>query len=139
MDEKDRVIVKAFITNSKIPIVEIADALGITETAVRKRIRKLEENRVIKGYTVIVDPYFVGYETVAFVGVDTRPERILTVLKRLKEMQETKNLALTTGDHMIMFEVWCKDPKELAEFIKKVESVDGVTRVCPAIYVKRME
>lgn len=125
--------------NSRVAVTDIAAELGVTETAIRKRIKKLEAIGAIKGYTTIVDPFFMGYNSVALVGIDATPEKIITVFDKIKKMPETKNVALTTGDHMIMFEVWCKDQKELRQVMKKVEETEGVTRICPAIYIKRME
>jgi len=139
MDEKDEIILRMLMINSRIPMIDIARELGITETAIRKRVKKLEENGAIKGYTTIVDPFFLGYESVALIGVDSKPEKILTVLKQIKSMKETKDVSLTTGDHMIMFEAWCRNSKELGEFLKRVEQINGVTKVCPAICIKRRE
>ncbi|MBN2477869.1 winged helix-turn-helix transcriptional regulator, partial [Candidatus Micrarchaeota archaeon] len=81
MDKKDEIILNILLKNSRTPATEIASVIGITETAVRKRIKKLEDTGIIKSYTAIVDPYFVGYSGVALVGVDTLPEKILPVFE----------------------------------------------------------
>ena len=41
--------------NARTPFVKIAELLGVSETAVRKRVRKLEEQGIIRKYTVEVD------------------------------------------------------------------------------------
>ena len=41
--------------NSRIPFVKIAKIFGVSETAVRKRIRKLEKEGIIKKYTIEVN------------------------------------------------------------------------------------
>jgi len=139
MDKKDEVILNMLIKNSRIPITHIAPELGMTETAVRKRIEKLERVGAIKAYTAIVDPYFVGYEGAALVGVDAAPEKILVVFEDIKSLPNVRYTALTTGDHMMMFEVWCRKTSELANLIKSIEKMKGVTKVCPAIFLKRVE
>jgi Lrp/AsnC family transcriptional regulator for asnA, asnC and gidA len=139
MDEKDEAILLMLMRNSRIPLTKIAKKLGITETAIRKRIRKLEDRGVIKSYTAIIDPFFIGYSGVALIGLDTTPPRLLPVFERIRSLKETRYASLTSGDHMMMFEAWCKTPDKLYSLIKKVGKLEGVTRVCPAILLKRTE
>lgn len=139
MDEKDEKLINILIRNSRTPVTHMAPLLNMTETAVRKRIRKLEKRGIIKAYTAIVDPYFAGFKSVALVGVDASSEKLLNVFERVKEMSNVRYAALTTGDHMMMFEVWCKDSADMNKIIKQVEKMKGVTKVCPAIFLKRVE
>lgn len=139
MDAKDETILTMLLKNSRIPLTAIASELGITETAVRKRIKKLEKRGAIKAYTAIVDPFYMGYTGVALVGIDATPERLLEVFRDIQKMPKVRYASLTTGDHMVMFELWCRTPAELDAFLKKLEKRKGVTRVCPAILLKRTE
>lgn len=139
MDEKDEIILTTFLRNSRTPITKIAGELGMTETAVRKRVNKLERIGAIKAYTAIIDPYFAGFESVALVGVDARSEKLLSVLEKITDIDEVRYAALTSGDHMLMFEVWCKTPGQLNSIIERVVKMNGVTKVCPAIFLKRVE
>lgn len=139
MDQKDQTIIKMLMRNGRIPLTTIAEELGVSETAVRKRIKKLEHDGIIRSYTITVNPFFLGYDEIALVGVDTTPEKLLDVIKQLKRIREVRYIALSTGDHMIMFEVWCKTQKELEEMLNGVKRMRGVTRVCPAIILKEVE
>ena len=126
-------IIKALQENARTPFVELAKRFGVTETAVRKRVRKLEERGVIRRYTVEVDPRKLGMEAVATIGLDTTPERYIHVIDELKKMDSIKSIKRSTGDHMILIDVWFPTNDELTEFVKKLESIDGVTKTCPAI------
>ncbi|MEM1659084.1 MAG: Lrp/AsnC family transcriptional regulator [Candidatus Jordarchaeales archaeon] len=132
-------LVKMLRENARIPFLRIADALGVSETAVRKRVRKLEKSGVIKKYTVEVDPRKLGFEINTLIGLDTKPECYLQVVEKLKGMKETVSVYATSGDHMILVECWFKNSGELAEFCKKLESMQGVTRVCPAIIIEKVK
>ena len=138
MDEKDEKIIKLLMKNSRIPFNYIAKELDISETAVRKRIKKLEENGIIKAYTLLVDPFLIGYEGVALVGLDTVPNKLLDVFEKIKRIPEVRYVVLSSGDHMIMFEVWCKTQKVLKSVLKSIEKIDGVTKICPAILLKQV-
>lgn len=139
MDSKNEIILKALLKNSKIPLGKIAKELKISETAVRKRIKRLELTGVIKGYTVIIDPAYLGYEGVSLVGIDCEPDSVLRIFEKINNFSEVRYGALSSGDHMMMFEVWCKTPENLNRFLKKLGGMKGVTRVCPAILLKKIE
>ncbi len=132
-------LVRILMENSRTPFIEIARRLGVSEATVRKRVRKLEREGVIRKYTVDVDPRRLGFEVRVIIGVDTRPESYLSVLRRLKEMREVVSLYSCTGDHMALAECWFRNSGELAEFVRMLESMEGVTRVCPAIIIERIK
>jgi len=124
--------------NSRIPFVKIAKIFGVSETAVRKRIRKLEKEGIIKKYTIEVNLKKIGLE-MALIGMDTKPEYYISTIEKLKEMDEVVNLYASSGDHMIMIECWFKSSEKLRKFIKTLESMEGVTRVCPAIILEKIK
>jgi len=140
LDERDRIIIEMLTKDARTPFTEIAKVLGISETAVRKRVKALEEAGVIRQYTVVVEPSKLGYNLVSLTGVDTLPEKIFEVANKLKEFEFVRSVYLTSGDHMIMAEVWAKDGEDLSDIISnKIGSIDGVTKVCPAIILEKLK
>lgn len=139
LDEKDRMIINILLENARLPFTDIAKQLGITDVAVKKRLKKLEKSGVIRKYTVEVDPLKLGYQNVALVGVDTEPDKILEVAEELSRKKYSRSVYLTTGDHMIMVEIWAKDNTDLMKIIREVGSLPGVKRVCPAIILDQIK
>ncbi len=133
IDEKDKKILEILKGNARASYTEIARSLGISDVAVIKRIRKLEQAGIIKKYTIIVDPKKLGYNAVSITGVDVEPEHMFKVLSFLREKEYVKYLALTSGDHSIIAIIWAKDSNELARIHDEISSLPGVKRVCPAI------
>jgi len=140
MDEKDRKIIELLQENSRISYTDIAKILGVTETTVRKRIAELEKRGVIKKYTIEVDPSKLGYKNVTILGMDVEPKYLLEAAKKLAELEEAKWVATSTGDHMIMAEIWTKNGEELFNLItKKISKIKGVKDLCPAIIMERIK
>ncbi len=139
MDERDVEILKALVKNARTSYVELSKKLGITEAAVRKRVKKLEHRGDIKGFTAIVDPALLGYKAVAVIGVDARPDALMAAFELLKAFKGVRHISLSSGDHMILSEVWCKDQAELSQLITKVKGMEGITKVCPAILLTSKE
>ena len=139
MDERDKEILKALVKNARTSYVELSKKLKITEAAVRKRMKKLEQKGLVKGFTAIVDPEILGFSAVAVIGIDTKPDLLIEVFEALKGFKGIKYISLSSGDHMIMFEAWCKDQSELSKLISKSKGLEGVMKVCPAILLKGKE
>ena len=137
IDKKDLKIIDMLRENARIPFTEIASRLDVGESTIRKRIKALENNGVITQYTVIVDPAKLGYNSISMVGINVESTHLLDVAMRMTEFPEVKFVATSTGDHMIITEIWLNDSKELGRFItENIEKQEGVKRVSPTIILE---
>lgn len=139
MDKRDRIIIESFIEDARTPYSELARRLGISEAAVRKRVKNLEAAGIIAKYTIRFDPGVLGYEAIAIIGIDTEPDALIRVQEKVRAMKGVRYTSLSSGDHMLLFGVWCKDMKELQSLIAKAKSLPGVTKICPAVMLKSVE
>ncbi len=139
LDERDLQIIKILMGNARTTMTEIAKRIGMTDVAVKKRIKRLEELGVIKKYTIVVDPAKIGYNSVALVGMDAEPESILEVANSLAQREYTKSVSLTTGDHMIMAEIWARDNSDLRKILEEIGKLKGVKKICPAIVLETIK
>lgn len=135
MDDKDKAILALLAKNARATITSIANAIKISDVATKKRLLKLEGDGVILGYRIIVNPRELGYEAVALIGVNTEPGKVVEVADILSNRHDTTFVAITSGDHEIMVEVWARDARELLAKIKEIEGLNGVKEICPAIFV----
>jgi Lrp/AsnC family transcriptional regulator for asnA, asnC and gidA len=136
IDEKDLKIIKILMKNARTPYSAISKELGISDVAVIKRIKKLERMGVIKKYTLEVDATKIGYNAKSITGINVKPERLFDVLDALKDMDEVKYLAITSGDHHIIAVIWASDQDELKEVHNKINKIEGVESVRPAVVIK---
>ena len=139
MDKKDLDIVEILKQNARIPFTDIAKKMRTSEATIRKRVRNLEDRGVIKGYSLIVDPAKLGFNIIGIVGFDVEPSKFLEIARRLTEFKEVKYVATSTGDHMIMTEIWTKDTAELTNFLQRFGKIEGVKKICPAIITEKLK
>ncbi|MCS7374879.1 MAG: Lrp/AsnC family transcriptional regulator [archaeon GB-1867-097] len=132
-------ILRILMENSRTPIMKIAEKLGVSETAIRKRIRKMEKDGIIKKYTVEIDPRKLGYNVISLIGLDTAPEKLITTIDRLKEEKDIIHLYSASGDHMILAECWFRNFDEMKDFNEKLAKMEGVTKICPAIILEKIK
>ena len=133
IDEKDLKILKILINNARIPYSDLAKRIGLSDVAVIKRIRKLENMGLIKGYTLIIDQRKLGYNLVSITGIDVESEKLFEVINMLREIPNVKYISITSGDHSIMTVIWAKNSVEMTNIHNKISAFEGVKRVCPAI------
>jgi Lrp/AsnC family transcriptional regulator for asnA, asnC and gidA len=119
--------------NSRQSFVDIARELNVTETAVRKRVRRMENQGIIERYSIDINPKKLGFGMRVLVGIDTDAPRYISIIQQLKKMDESLRIYSSSGDHDIMVEVWMKDDVELDKFIMKLKNIKGVREICPAI------
>jgi len=99
LDATDRKILFELQADAGRSLEEIARRIGSTKTPVWNRIRKLRENGVIRGQTVLLDPEALGLEACFFVLVRTSEHdaewqaRFLAALQARPEVQEAHRLA----------------------------------------------
>ncbi len=139
IDEKDKKILEILKNDSRTPYTEIAERLDVSEATVRKRIESLREENIIEKFTIEIDPQSLGYETVTLLGLDVEPKYFLKAVQDMKEIEEVLWVAKSTGDHMIMAEIWAEDGDHLSKIMaEKIGEIEGVRDLCPAIILEKI-
>ena len=132
-------LIRILKEDARTPFTRIAEKFCVSETAIRKRVKKLLNKGVIKRFTIEVDPKKLGFEVTALIGVDTEPEAFISVIEKMREMEKVISLYTSTGDHMLLLEGWFKNTEELVKFVEELQKIKGVTKVCPAIILEKIK
>lgn len=135
----DEQVLELLEGDGRMPAARMAEKLGVTETAIRKRMRKLETKGIIKQYTIRVDPKKLGKEVIAMVGVDTTPEEYMKVIDDLRGRPEVRAGYTASGDHMIQLECWFQNSETFKEFMQELEAMKGITRLCPGLVLEKFK
>jgi Lrp/AsnC family transcriptional regulator for asnA, asnC and gidA len=139
-DEVDKKIIQMLEQDSRRSFNEIAKKLKLSESAIRKRVMALQDKGVIKKFTIQVDPAKLGANSVSIVGMDVEPTKLLEVAQKLCELGEIRSVATSTGDHMIMTEIWTRDGRELTKLLsERIGAIDGVKKICPAMILEKFK
>jgi Lrp/AsnC family transcriptional regulator for asnA, asnC and gidA len=140
LDETDKRILELLEEDARRSFTEMAERLKVSESAIRKRVLGLQNKGVIKRFTIKVDNVKLGLNTVAIVGVDVDSTKMLEIAQRLCDLREVKCVATSTGDHMIMLEIWTRNGNELNKLIsEKIGKIEGIKEICPALILEKMK
>jgi Lrp/AsnC family transcriptional regulator for asnA, asnC and gidA len=136
MDETDRKIINLLQSDGRAPFTEIAKGLDISEATVRYRVSRLMMQKVIQ-VIGLVDPYQLGYDAPAMIGVSVDPPLLEIAAKEIAAFPEVSYLIMISGEFDLMVEVMCRNRKELTDFLnQKLRCVIGVNRTQSSLILK---
>jgi Lrp/AsnC family transcriptional regulator for asnA, asnC and gidA len=128
IDRIDQQIVELLQEDGYLNNVAIADRLGVSEATVRRRRARLHENDVVR-VVAVANPFKLGFEVMAIIGVQTTKNGLSHVEQALTEMSEVRFLGVTLGTYDLILEAWFKSNDELLEFVTEtLAGIDGITR-----------
>jgi len=140
LDSLDWNILQALQENAKQTYTEIGRRFGVAHSTVYDRIKKMEENNVIKKYTTVVDLEKVGVKHItAIMTVFTDPKESENVAKKLSESKEILEVSTSLSEALsIITKVVAKDQDKLHSFIaQKVAPLPGVLRIRTSIITRK--
>ena len=75
----------------------------------------------------VIDPFSLGYNSPALIGISTEPGEINSVAKTLEQLPEVSYLVLTLGGFDLMVEIFCRDREHLTNLItNQIQSIPGI-------------
>lgn len=130
LDSVDMKILQMLTEDGRETLSEIADEVGLSTSGVRRRVKKLEDEGIIEGYTAKVNPEKAGYDIAAFLNIDVKSSearRVAGVLTRCKSVCEVHK---TTGNHGLIAKIRAEDRGAISEFVEdRVSTYQGVKDV----------
>jgi DNA-binding Lrp family transcriptional regulator len=133
IDKVDSKIINLLQEDSRLSFNKIAGKLGISVGTVLNRVKGLEDRGVLKGYTVIVDPFKVGYGLTVVILIQAEGKHLLDVERKIAEMGNVISVYDVTGDFDIAVIARFKDRFDLNTFIKNLLSMLYVRRTVTSI------
>jgi Lrp/AsnC family transcriptional regulator for asnA, asnC and gidA len=134
IDNIDLEIVGLLMEDGRMHAAEIARRVdNISERAVRYRIDRMVENKVIR-LSAIVNPKGVGMNVVADVWLEVESDSILEVAKKMAEFENVSYVACSIGETDVSVQVQARDTAEVYRFVTEViGKVAGVRKTTTSI------
>ena len=139
LDEIDHQILDILIENARTPFTDIAKKLLVSAGTIHVRVKKMEEEGVIKGSTLTVDYDKMGYTFIAYVGVLLENSSLTaTVIEKLKSIPEVTVAHLTTGKFTVFCKLRAKGTKHAKDIIFQIDNISGVQRTETSISLEEV-
>jgi Lrp/AsnC family leucine-responsive transcriptional regulator len=133
LDRYDRIILKALQEDGRASNVELSEKASLSPPQCYRRVRRLETEGFIRGYSAQVDPQTVGFGVVAFVNLNIDREQfkqVRTLEKAIRQFPEILECYTISGDFDYLLKVVASDLKSLSGFLTdRLMQVPGVSGV----------
>jgi len=128
LDETDVKILKALTEDARLSSRQIAKQCDVSIGTALSRIRKMEEEGIIKGYTALLDQEKLGYELTVMTEMTVSKGRLLEVENEIARMPNVCCVYDLTGLADAAIIAKFKNREELSKFTKRLLSLPYVER-----------
>ena len=136
LDDVDNAIIELLRVDGRLPYRAIARELGLTETTVRARVKRLEESNTMR-VVAVTDIEAAGYEMLLAIGVQVENRSPVEVARELAEIPEVFSVNVVVGTHDIEILMVAEDQEALAQLLSvRLANMPGVRRLTPALAVE---
>jgi Lrp/AsnC family transcriptional regulator for asnA, asnC and gidA len=118
LDDINLKIIDLLSADSSTPFVEIAKQIGISDATVHIRVRRLISAGIISKFTISVDNNRLGYDHLAFMGINVDPgtaENVTTALSNLEEVLEIHEMH---GRFDLLLKIRAKNLYEMRDIVE---------------------
>ncbi len=135
LDGPNRAIIEALQRDGRQPYGAIAEAVGLSEAAVRRRVQRLRETGIMQ-IVAVTDPLQLGFTRQAMIGISVEGD-VRRVAEKLIAMPEVDYVVMCAGSFDILAEIVCEDDERLLHVLNdSVRSIPGVRSTETFLYLK---
>jgi DNA-binding Lrp family transcriptional regulator len=139
MDATDREIVALLRENARRSYQDIGKRVHLSAPAVKRRVDRLEHERVIRGYTAVIDPAVFGWRAEAFVDLYCEGKMPGEAIKWAVEHEPGVASAHTVaGEASALLHVMAQDTKDLEAVLERIRASDGVSRTVTQVVLSTL-
>ena len=136
LDELDEKILEYLSRDATISNRKLATTLGVTEGTVRGRIKRLQEDKMIR-ITAVTDIAQFEKTVLAYIGVHTEHSRVVEVGRQLAALPEIRFVASMLGRFNILAMTRIEEPEQLVDLVNtSIATIPGVKHVETSLGLK---
>ena len=136
MDEIDHQLLSLLRQDARLPVASLAGKLGVSRGTVTNRIRKLEDDRVIVGYTVRLRPDVQQSEIKAWMSIAVEGNQTRTVIASLLGEPGVATLHDTNGRWDLLAELRAENLQDLAKVLERIRLLKGISNTETSIHLE---
>ncbi|RLI45185.1 Lrp/AsnC family transcriptional regulator [Candidatus Bathyarchaeota archaeon] len=136
MDEIDKKIVEILKKNGRATYINIGKKVGLSEGAVRKRIKTLVDSGVIKRFTIKIG-LTEGAEAITLLSINPSYPTF-KICEKLKELPNVETIYEITGQYDIAAIISALNIAEVNECVEKIRRIDGIVNTNTMIILRTL-
>lgn len=133
LDKTDHALLALLRENARASTAELARRLALSRTTVQSRLERLERQRVVAGYTIVVPDELEAALVRAHVLITVAPRQSAAIEAALRKIAEVRVLHSVSGPFDLIAIVAAQSIGELDALIDRIGALEGVERTTSAI------
>jgi len=121
-DEIDVLILQELQEDSRLSIRELSKRINLSPPSVTERIRKLEDNGIIEGYTIKINKKKLGFSIDCIIRVTMKNGQYEKFKAFIKEYKLSEWCYRTAGEGCFLVKLSVKSLNDIEEFINIISS-----------------
>ena len=126
MDDKDISILKHLLIDARQSARQLSHRLGVSTVTVLSRIKKLEGENIIQGYSARLNHELLGYDITAIIEIKTNKGKMLEIENEIAKQDNVVAVYDITGNTDMIIIAKFKNRVLLSEFVKKISLMPNV-------------
>ena len=125
IDKIDEKILKNLMVDARVSARQLALKLGMSTVTILTRIKKLEKEKIIRGYTALIDHEKLGYDLTAIIEVVAN-KNIVDIEEKVSKIENVCAVYDITGNTDTIIIAKFKERSKLSEFVKSLSAMANV-------------
>jgi len=126
VDNIDEKIIKHLTVDARQSARQLALKLGVSTVTVLSRMKKLEKEKIILGYTARIDHEKIGYSLTAVIEIIAKNDKIVNIENEISKFENVCAVYDITGTTDTILVAKFKERSELSTFVKGLTSIPNV-------------
>jgi len=126
LDKNDERILKNLLVDARLSARQLGLKLGMSTVTILSRIKKLEKEKIIKGYTAVIDHEKLGYTLTAIIEIIAKKDKIVDMEMELAKIENVCGVYDITGSTDTLVIAKFKSRNELSEFVKGIAAIQNI-------------
>jgi len=128
LNKLDKKLLLELLQDCSRPVSAIASRIGATRQTVSKRVRRLVESGIIRGFSARLDPEALGLGLRALILIKEDPKSDFRSKneEKMKALRQISGFYYIFGRYDVVLEVFVEDNKELKSIVKEIHELEGV-------------
>jgi len=139
LDKTDMRILKNLLVDARLSSRQMALKLGMSTVTILTRIKKMEKEKIVKGYTAIIDHEKLGYDLTAIIAIFTKKGKMVEVENELSSLENVCAVYDVTGESDTVVVAKFKNRDELSKFVKTISSKPNVDKTVTNIVLSTVK
>ena len=130
LDNLDNLIVNLLLEDGRMSYSDIAERVGVSRTAVKNRVKHLENSGIIKGYKAVINTENAPEMMTFVTNIETEAAHFEECKRIFAESDETVTVVQTTGNCHLVAICLAPDVKTMRNFVNRIyKSVPGILSI----------